>query len=349
MSYQRIKASQLRLFNLQKTIIFVVNFQIFIREFMRLPEYIIYIVVFVFGLASLLLSIEIKKNEELDKKKSINTLFIFNVIFAFIIGVSTLVLNLYQSKQFNEIQDTGKETLDTARATKQLAEEIKNLQEVNDRIVSNVGKLTSASNGLIKRIDSTTTETSKENALTGEFSFNLGQPIYDSSTITVTYGAFEATNSVKPIKGKWYTGFNFIKFRDGTVPLTFDVINNKLVMSLKVYDLNGDMIVDIINNHWYRYQNNTGKFNYDSRGFEIFDKKGDLVFNVNMFSNNKMKMQGYLIDRNHHFILVGGQQFDVTWNWGEIPNASELFTIINHNKIKQIFNYNEKNYIGKRL
>ncbi len=80
----------------------------------------------------------------------------------------------------------------------------------------------------------------------GEFDFDFGTPIYDSTTIRISYGQFTGINSVKSIPGKWYTGMNFIVFSDGFEPIKFNVKNNRLVVSMIIYGLDGYPIVEIV-------------------------------------------------------------------------------------------------------
>ena len=47
-----------------------------------------------------------------------------------------------------------------------------------------------------------------------------------------------------------------------------------------VKDLNGNTLMQMMDNKWYVYTNNVGKYNYDAKGLEIFDKQGHIAFSI---------------------------------------------------------------------
>ena len=188
-----------------------------------------------------------------------------------------------------------------------------------------------------------------KNALTGEFDFDLGKPLYDTTRVHVLYGNGDMYNTLKTIPGNAFSGTRIIAFDDGYIPITFDIINYKPVISLKMWDLEGNLVVEIENNKWRRYPNSTGKFNYDSRGFEIFDNSGNLIFNIDFVSYNIIKIQGYVADLIHHAIWIpaSGAIYNSDWNNPETIKAirTELFKY----PATRLFEYSGDNWLGKRL
>lgn len=288
------------------------------------------------------------KSEHLNNKKIIGFCFL-ELVFTVSLSFITYLITKSDTEKSDNILSTG-------RRTEELTKQIERLSLINDSIAAHsdsltikIDTLTQRANKLIGNIDTRTEQQSEENALTGQFNFDFGKPLYDTSTITVVFGTITGVNTIKPDPKIWYkAGMHLIHFSDGFEPITFDLKNHRLVLSLKVYDLNGNLIVSIDNNYWHRYVNNTGIFNYDKRGFEVFDNRGNIALNVNLISKDTIVLQGYLIERKYHFIMIAGQEVSVPWQWGDPRGEAQLIDEVNKVKIRQLFVYTGLNWLHKR-
>ena len=52
--------------------------------------------------------------------------------------------------------------------------------------------------------------------------------------------------------------------------------NFKYYLSASIKDLNGNPMVEIKDNKWFVFVENVSKYNYDSSGFEVFNKSGEI-------------------------------------------------------------------------
>ena len=129
------------------------------------------------------------------------------------------------------------------------------------------------------------TITFNETNVSGTFDFNFWQKTYDTTFVSGNFGGLYFGNTSKPIPKYWFTGTHLISVGtsegDTLEPIKFSVKDNKLVESVKIFDLEGNKLVDIDSNNWSRSKNIITKFNYDNRGFEICDKDDLLAFSIN--------------------------------------------------------------------
>ncbi|HXD79617.1 MAG TPA: hypothetical protein VN616_17495 [Puia sp.] len=101
--------------------------------------------------------------------------------------------------------------------------------------------------------------------------------------------------------GFWNYG-EFVVAPDGVFPL-FNVCNFSAYiyhlryhLTMKIYDLRGRLIFAVNDNKWQVYRNAAGKFNYDDKGFEVYDKENRIAFNLNLvdFGQQFMYFQGII-------------------------------------------------------
>ena len=59
-------------------------------------------------------------------------------------------------------------------------------------------------------------------------------------------------------------------------------------ISATVKDLKGNLLVQIMDNKWFVYINNVGKYNYDDKGLEVFDKQGHISLSVDSKPPNSL-------------------------------------------------------------
>jgi hypothetical protein len=190
--------------------------------------------------------------------------------------------------------------------------------------------------------------------ISGKFDFNYWEKLYDTSIINGQFGGLEFRNTVKPIPGLWYTGTHLftIATPDGELePIKFGVKDHRLYITVDIYDLDGNPLVEIDSNRWTRSGSSLTKFNYDDKGFEIFDKDSHIAFSVDFPTYNTIKMQGYLIDKEkgHQYLIIGGSLFSYKRISGPETSADELRPLIDSIKFTQLFCYTGGDWLGKRI
>lgn len=282
-----------------------------------------------------------------------NLFLILTVLLAFCAWYQ----NREDSKQKNRIEELGtlnknltKEVEKLAIINNQLALQNTELgtQNINlsvktNTLIEETQQLTSISKSLIEKVDLRTEKYSLENALFGSLDLYFVDKLKDDEDIVVHFGSYTYTNSVKMYRSENPPTMMSI---EGRALMPFRVVDHKLKVNLTVYDLGGNLVVEIVNNSWRRNPNNTGKFNYDNRGFEIIDNRGFVAINVNLVSNKEIAMQGYLLDRNSGILTIGGESKHIIHPLPRTFNEiEELFKLAN---IKQLFNYDRENWLGSR-
>lgn len=179
---------------------------------------------------------------------------------------------------------------------------------------------------LINKLD---IKTDQEFAVTGNFDFTFDSPLQDNDEILFPLGGMIIAFKVWQLK-------NDIDFHQ---PFSFKIINQKLVMSCSIYDLDGRWIAEVENNKWRINKNNTGKFNYDSKGFEVFDNKGRIVLSLDIRQNKNVIMQGVYVSPNNPQVTI---MTPTTSHLLRSTNPSTdpiVLMQIKNAKFEQLFNY----------
>lgn len=240
--------------------------------------------------------------EEHPSNKKLGVIVGIQFIAVSFIAILTYKVTVADAKDTQTIIDTGNYNKELGEKTQLLTRQIDSLQSIDDLIMKHsdslnkkIDSVSDISRKLVDNINSVIKEQSEENAITGKFDFDSGKPLYGSDMITVNFGAMTATNTILPDPKIWYkAGMHLIHLPDDSEPITFGLENHKLTVTVDIYNLNGDLMVSIDKNNWHRYTNNTGIFNYDKNGFEIFDNKGNIAFSMDVKAN-KINIQGYII------------------------------------------------------
>ncbi|MDF9798619.1 uncharacterized membrane-anchored protein YhcB (DUF1043 family) [Catalinimonas alkaloidigena] len=287
-----------------------------------------------------------------------------SLIYPFIILIVTIIAaiaafwsNVQSNRQLNRMEEYDSLNL-------KLGKEIKYLSDINNQISTRIDtivaenrsltqhniQLTNKANELIEEVEKLTTtsnelikKASAENALTGILDFQYDKPLEDSETLIVRAGGVEVGNNVRSLKSNNPPGYISIGGRD-LIPIK--IVDGKLKVSITIYDIYGNLIVEIENNVWYRYANNSGKFNYDSKGFEVVDNQGLTALSINLDSRTEVSIEGYFYDRKTGNIYIyGGNRFQAIPIFRPAKNIIEKIEKAN---IRQMFEYSGNNWIGKR-
>jgi len=73
----------------------------------------------------------------------------------------------------------------------------------------------------------------------------------------------------------------------GGPSLDIKAIGYNFVINANITDLKGNPLIQVMDNKWYIYKNNVGKYNYDAKGMEIYDKLGHIAFSIDARPNAK--------------------------------------------------------------
>ena len=282
---------------------------------------------------------------------------------------STYVANNRTEKQQQNIEKLGEINKELGIKNKDLSEEVKKLSELNNSIaqenkklgednislssqtkelIEKVNKLTTTSYTLINKLDIKTEKEFAENAITGELEmeFDLSSKESKPPIIIIGGGPNDAGTPIISI--------------GSFMPIITKKINNKLLISMKVYDLRGNLIAEIEDNKWRPNKNFSGKYNYDKKGFEVINNQGNIAASFDIVGPNTIKVQGIFPYIEQQRILILGNNGFTYPPFGskEIEEKVERLTgkkyddylkeQINAVPIKQIFEYTGSDWLHKR-
>lgn len=209
-------------------------------------------------------------------------------------------------------------------------------------LIKEVQLLAKQSKELIEKIDATTSNEAAENLQTGELFMQFKSTFEDDDVITAEIGGTSFGNKVSLIE----KGAKLFQI-DGKQLLTVRFKNQKILLSLNVYDFYGNLIAEIKDNYWRPNKNFTGKFNYDQNGFEVVNNQGNISVNVDFVGNNKIVIQGIFPFRDERSIIIAEKdRFSV----GTLPTSEiEFNKLMNGCNIRQLFEYTGKNWLHQRI
>lgn len=291
-------------------------------------------------------------------------------ILLFIAGLSaaiaTYVANKRSEKQQTNIEELGNINKELGTKNKDLTEEVKKLSGLNISIseenkdltnqskilIEEVKKLTVSSNVLINKLDKKADKVIAENAITGELEMEFDATYSENQKVFIIFGGATMEESIKGIGPLISVG--------NLHPLNAKIRNNKLLISMKVYDMNENLLAEIEDNNWRPNKNFTGKFNYDKKGFEIIDNQGNIAANFDILGPNKIKIQGIFPYKEAGRILIAGDSLLQNPPFGTkeiedlvLKKTGKKYDIflkdaIEKGQIKQLFVYTGSNWLHKR-
>jgi len=213
--------------------------------------------------------------------------------------------------------------------------------EISDSILTNdIQELTQESHELINKLD---IKTDHEFAVTGEFVFDFDKPFNEDEDVRVFFGSMSISAPLSDFR-KINGISRFISI--GYNPLRFKIIGQKLLVSCKIYDTSDNFIVEIIDNKWRVNKNAVSKFNFDNKGFEVFDNKGRVSISVTIIEDNVLLVQGIFPNRKYKSMAIASA-------FGYSPNesfgSSEDEYRLDTTTFYQLFNYTGNKWHGERI
>ena len=261
-----------------------------------------------------------------EKNKDLNELLIkLNILNN---NITSNVQDLVKTN--NKLSETN---IVLATESQALIEEVKTLSEKSQQIISTVDKRTEV-------------ETA-QNLQTGTLDMVFDNIVKDDDNVRVKFGGTIMGNTVKDLKsGKAKL---ILSGNKDLLSLKFDN-NNRMLFSLRIFDIDNNLIAEIENNSWRPNKNFTGKFNYDNRGFEVIDNKGNVAIRVNVIANNTIDIQGVFPMKEENIVFICGENMlqPISFPVSEEKRKSynELIKEIN---IKPLFRYTGANWLHSRL
>lgn len=276
-----------------------------------------------------------------DKKKiTVNAVIL--MIFTIVLASYNYDLGVQTQKEEDDIRDSVNQNNVLTRLDADIDSKTQLLVRQNDSLTDSVHKLLQKVDAITSSTKKETSEEIAENALTGKLDFHLKKKLRDDEEVALVYGTVVMGQSVKNLKSKNPPRF----FRIGDADYgTARIVNNRLLLTMKVYDFYGNWILDIQDNNWVRNKNNTGAFNYNDTSFEVLDNFGNIALNVDFRNNNVIYIQGYILTTDGLLAIGDGIE---NIPRAQIKTKSDISALLIRAGVKQIFFHTGDNWLHKR-
>jgi hypothetical protein len=106
----------------------------------------------------------------------------------------------------------------------------------------------------------------------GSFSFPMDPGLSDAAMIS-PYLGFRPLGqfSYKEVKD------TPVENMGGSGSIQISIKNNNYFLSANIHDLEDNIVVEIVDNNWRVFKNAVSKYNFDKKGFEVFDNTDRIV------------------------------------------------------------------------
>jgi hypothetical protein len=294
----------------------------------------------------------IKRKKVTIKRLSISQL-ICGIVAAFLFYWS----GYNQSTQLNVIDETGKRNEKLTELSNAVVSLNSTLLETNNLLIDSTKKIGEQTQSITKKINELTNQSSKllsiidsktdeEFKITGELNFNK---FVDTSYKNAVFKLGGFTNYINSKSIYNTNDLNYFVLYSGFKPLIMQVHEGNLVLSGKIFDINNNLLVEFKNNYWRLNKYYVGKFNFDEYGIEIFDNKGRVAFSVDIQPQNIIMIQGLVLDDANNFILVLSENGANLLNVSQQGIDTKILHILSEKPFKQLFEYTDEKWHGKRL
>lgn len=190
----------------------------------------------------------------------------------------------------------------------------------------------------VDRISSELEDEKMKSALSGEIMPAISDSVPEK--IRVFAGSF----SLSTDRSHYSDGELIYPFRVLGVdyPLTLKLVEGRLMVSMKVYSLDGQTVAEINDNEWVVNPNNYFQRNYDENALEIIGEF-DIPMQVELIDQGTIRVRGVFINSEGDAVIVddvGVQVLKGRRSSEEIRDAAK--------NIKRIFEYPSDLNLGKR-
>jgi hypothetical protein len=169
--------------------------------------------------------------------------------------------------------------------------------------------------------------------------------------IIVFVGDYNAHETIPELKLRDSTNFFNEPF------MQINAVHWDFSVNATIKDLYGNALLQMMDSKWYVYTNNVGKYNYDAKGLEIFDKQGHIAFSIDsknppkdMF-NSSLTVQGLfpLPDGTFLFAETIDRNLPLYFSIATPEQKAEFDTAYSHFPIQPLFRYTGPNWQHARL
>lgn len=205
-------------------------------------------------------------------------------------------------------------------------------------------------------LDIRTAHEAAENLSTGELNLHFTPTFSQGDEFFLELGTGMAVPTKTILEGQVFKRFiPDLKFE----PIKIEIKDQQLVLSLKIFDPDGNLIAEVKNNNWRPYRNFYGVFNYDSSGFEVKDNQGNIAVSIDVKTNNRVAIQGVFRSRfKKTMVIAAGKElkfFPFLDREGELDYDSKHQISYNEtidtlvNLINPLFEYFGPDWLHKRV
>jgi hypothetical protein len=193
--------------------------------------------------------------------------------------------------------------------------------------------------------------TTKENARTGVIeSINTT----NSRSFKVRIGGFVVNCTKYDLESGINIASLIANCNGDSMPVSVKLLNGRILLSSKFYNLNDEIVGEIIDNNWVVNSNSLFMRNYDDNAIEVIDNYNVVVMQVRM-EENSIIINGIVHCGNLIFICNENSSYNLDKSPGAQKHWKEMTGetlkdqyIKNGRKIKRIFKYSGKSWLGKR-
>ena len=124
-------------------------------------------------------------------------------------------------------------------------------------------------------------------------------------------------------------------------------------VNASIKDLKGNLLVQIMDNKWYVYTDHVGKYNYDAKGLEIFDKQGHISLSIDSKPSTRlltsMTVQGVIPIGNNSVEFYNSNMYFPPFSYGT-PELDAVFEqYYQAYPIQPLFRYTGPNWQHARI
>jgi hypothetical protein len=136
-------------------------------------------------------------------------------------------------------------------------------------------------------------------------------------------------------------------------PISIKLANGKIVLSMKFYNIDNEIVGEIVNSEWL-LNTNFFKRNYDDYAIEVIDNYDVVVMQIRL-EDNKITINGIIHCSNLMFICNEDSMLQLDTNYKIEEMMKQRFgrslkeTYFDYGrKIQRLFDYTGKDWLGKR-
>jgi hypothetical protein len=120
-------------------------------------------------------------------------------------------------------------------------------------------------------------------------------------------------------------------------------------VSASIKDLKGNLLIQIMDNKWYVNTKNVGKYNYDAKGLEVYDKLGHISLSIDSKGPSSVNIEGVIPMADNTVALYEIDRFFLPFPYGTPALDSVFEQYYQQWPIQPLFRYTGPNWQHARL